>query len=328
MDFEKVNDIKSEDLLEEFDFNAFSGFSDEKNPPEIKIAAKTDDNSSHCDIDQDQDIINVIYNPSRANILLNKINKTIQKYLKSANISLREVLIIKSSSKNRNDLTKQDDYCIDVDYDRNKNNPFKSEDESSSTHSQQLPACLGQNSRNKKKNRGQITKNKINNDQSPYKKKLAHHHHTLEKPLNTGGINNKAKNFQKIFGQAVIRFIIYNKFSKKSSMLQLYEDSGLQSQKSIISFQEWIVSMGQSYSSLQMFRKVWLGYFQSFVDRKFAEILTKFTKLFLYEECLNYFTKNEGERFKDPQVLEKYTECIAIFKRGFQEPEKFISLLK
>ena len=176
MDFKTANEIESEGFFEEFDLNVFSGFSDEEKPPEIKITGKIDDYFSHCDPNQDLDIINVIYNPKRANTLLNKINKTIQKYLKLGNISLREVSIIKSTSKKRNDLEQEADYYhIDIEHDRkqNKKSPFKNEDESSSSaHSQQLLKCLGKNSRKKKKKKDKIPrKNMLNdNDQFPYKK--------------------------------------------------------------------------------------------------------------------------------------------------------------
>lgn len=77
-----------------------------------------------------------------------------------------------------------------------------------------------------------------------------------------------------------------------------------------------------------MFRRIWLGQFQSPVDRFYAEILTKATEIFLFGECYEYFKGNFAKKFKDKIVLEKYLDCIQKFKNGFKNPEKLVSLLR
>lgn len=298
-----------------------------------------------------QDIFNKRSKNNTTTPLVKAFNKKVEKLLKSGKSSLLEVCIVKP------EIQKQEDKCANsiihdekdillvlaplVELAPLSNTEFnqisvsasriiveKNSKKRKSSNQSDFECFLEnngplKNSRNscrlsKSKNMNRKTKNQVTTEISD-----SIHRKSLKK--SNVGINNKAKNFQKIFGQAVVRFILHNKFTKKSQMYQIYQTSGLKDEKSIMLFKDWVVSITRSYISLEMFRKVWLGNFQNFVDRKFAEILTKFTKLFMFEECLQYFN---GGKFKDPKVLEKYLECIEIFKSGFERPENFTTLLR
>ena len=308
-------------------------FSDDSFENTLEITSKQHFVSNLSNNDVIQDIFNKRSKNNRTTPLLKEFNKKIKKVMKSKS-SIIEVFIAKSDfnleDKCANSIIHDDkdiildDFALWTELTPASNAEFN---QASVSDSQKLV----ENNSNQLKKR----KSSKKSDNSPLNNSKNYCRSIKSKKLNVKtenklttkmrGINNKAKNFQKIFGQAVVRFILYNEFSKKSQMCQIYQASGLKDEKTIMIFKDWVISISRSYIRLEMFRKVWLGNFQNFVDRKFAEILTKFTKIFLFEECLDYF---KGGKFKDQKVVEKYLECIEIFKSGFERPENFTSLLR
>ena len=337
------------------DYNDLDVFSDESFKNDIlEITSKQHFVSNLSNNDAIQDICNETSKTNRTTPLLKDFNKKIKKVMKSGKSSILEVFVAKSEIRKQDDIWPNsiihDDKDIFLDFAPSaelthlSNTKFN---QTSVSDSQNLVET-DSNQWKKRKNSSKSDfdffmecKSPLNNSRSSCRLSKSQklnvktenkltteisdsiHIKSIKKSNVT--INIKARNFQKIFGQAVVRFILYNKFSKKSEMSEIYQTSWLKDEKTIMIFKDWVISISGSYISLEMFRKVWLGNFQNFVDRKFAEILTKFTKMFLFEGCLDYF---KGGNFKDQKVLEKYLECIEIFKSRFKRPEKFTTLLK
>ena len=337
------------------DYSQLEVFSDESfDNDTLEITTKQHFESNLSNNDAIQDIFNKKSRTNRTTPLLKDFNNKIKKVMKSGNSSILEVFVAKS------EIRKQDDICANSIIHDDKdiflylaplteltplsNNKFNQTSVSDSqilveNDSNQLKKRKSFNNSdfeyylennsplNNSKNCCRLRKSKKLNVKTENKltTEISDSIHRTSIKKSNVTINIKARNFQKIFGQAVVRFIIYNKFSKKSQMSQIYQTSGLKDKKTIMIFKDWVISIRSSYNSLEMFRKVWLGNFQNFVDRKFAEILTKFTKIFLFEECLDYF---KGGQFKDQKVLMKYLECIEIFKSRFKRPENFTKLFK
>lgn len=326
---------------EECELEVFSDGSYENDTLEITNKQRFVSNLSHNIANQD--IFNNRSKNKRTTPFFKAFNKKIEKLLKSGKSTIFEVLIEKSESQCSNYIN-NDDKEILVDLaplvhltplSNTEFNQTTASDSQTIVESNQkkrkisnqldFDCLLESNSPiNKSENSCCFSKSNVKTKFKMIAKSNDSSHKKSLKNSNVG-INNKAKNFQKIFGQAVVRFILYNKFSKKSQMCQIYQTSGLKDEKSIMIFKDWVIDISRRYISLEMFRKVWLGKFQGFVERKFAEILTKFTKIFLFEEALQYF--KEG-KFKNPEVLGKYLECIEIFKSGFEKPENFTTLLR
>jgi len=138
-------------------------------------------------------------------------------------------------------------------------------------------------------------------------------------------IGRLGRNFPKILGQAVIKFIKEQLFSDKLAVQNIYDEHGLQEQKPMAHFLEWINSIYCQYTSFSMLRKVWLQNFERQKERNFAEVLTELTSLFLHQESYYYLIKNSG-RFRNPFAVEEYMKCIPIFIQGVNHPLNFTGL--
>ena len=138
-------------------------------------------------------------------------------------------------------------------------------------------------------------------------------------------LNTKlARNFPKIFGQTVIRYIEGDIFSDKSLMRAIYDRYHLND--SIEEFKEWVGTLFSQYTTLPFFRKVWTCSFVKPKDKKFAEVLKEFTRLFLHREAYLYLIENSGKKFRNHNVIKEYMKCIPIFMQGVCFPENFRGL--
>jgi hypothetical protein len=125
----------------------------------------------------------------------------------------------------------------------------------------------------------------------------------------------------------VIHFIKEELFSDKAAVENIYKYFGLEEHKLKIRFKEWINSIFCQYTKLAMFRKVWLQQFKKHKERNYAEVLTEFTKLFLYQECYHYLIKNTGRKFRNVLVVNEYMKCIPLFVQGVHFPEEFTAFI-
>lgn len=133
-----------------------------------------------------------------------------------------------------------------------------------------------------------------------------------------------ARNFPKIFGQTVIRFIKDDLFSDKPLMRAIYDQHDLNDL--IQEFKEWVGTLFSHYTTLPFFRKVWTFSFEKPRDKKFAEVLKEFTRLFLHREAYLYLIENSGKKFRNHDVVKEYMKCIPIFMQGVCCPENFNGL--
>jgi len=145
-------------------------------------------------------------------------------------------------------------------------------------------------------------------------------HCELQKPKK---IQNHGKNFPKIFGPTVIRFILKDLFSDKAAMHDIYENFAIIDEFSMKNFKNWVNAINSHYTNINMYRKVWLLDFKEEKDRIFSNILTEFTKLFLYTESYYYFIVNSGSKFKN---AEEYLKYLPIFTKGVNQPGNFRSI--
>ena len=136
-----------------------------------------------------------------------------------------------------------------------------------------------------------------------------------------------ARNFPKIFGLTVAKFIQEDLFGDKQKLKAIYEKFGLFEKQSIVQFKNWIKEcISPEYTKLAIFRKVWKQEFLNDFERKFAAVLTELTKLFLIQEAYGYFIRNFGGKFKNKAVVLEYLKCIPIFMQGINEPERLNGL--
>jgi len=261
-----------------------------------------------------QDIIRETLVSRNNNDLLKKFNKNIKKYMDKG-FSILEVLILAEKQGLDHDDNHADNQEESFEKEFHSKKPKKQQKSQQKTIKKLKKAKTS-----KPKNSKKSLQVKINT--------LLPTENQSYSNSNIGNIKHKAKNFQKIFGQTVIRFIVFDQFSYKAPIRRLYDAYGLKDQASLMSFKDWVLLMNRFYISLSMFRRIWLGQFQSPVDRFYAEILTKATEIFLFGECYEYFKGNFAKKFKDKIVLEKYLDCIQKFKNGFKNPEKLVSLLR
>lgn len=135
------------------------------------------------------------------------------------------------------------------------------------------------------------------------------------------------RNFPKIFGLTVVRFIQEDLFDDKKQLKAIYEKFGLFEKQSIVQFKNWIKEcISTEYTKLAIFRKVWKQEFLNDFERKFAAVLTELTKLFLIQEAYGYFIRSFGRKFKNRRVVLEYLKCIPIFMQGINEPERLNGL--
>ena len=140
--------------------------------------------------------------------------------------------------------------------------------------------------------------------------------------------SNKAsmKNFPKIFGQTVIRFITQDLFTNQSDVDKIYRKYGF-NENDVIAFKNWADSNKNNYISLPVFRNVWLGIGnEDENERIFGRMLTELTGIFLYGEAFSYFLNSFGGKFRNSDVVMQYLDCIPIFIKGFNNPQYFLSL--
>lgn len=133
-----------------------------------------------------------------------------------------------------------------------------------------------------------------------------------------------ARNFPKIFGQTVIRFIKDDLFSDTFMMHAIYDQYDLND--SIQEFKDWVSCLNSQYTTLPFFRRVWSSNFRDQRDKRFAEILKEFTRLFLHREAYAYLIGNSGKKFRNHEVLKEYLKCVPIFLQGICSPESFHGL--
>jgi len=268
------------------------------------------------------------FNIEPTNAFIRTFTKIVDHYLNSGKCTLLSTEIIKTSRQK--EVIKESDLVI--------------EQESESDHPKKLSLSLF----NKKKNTSQNTKKhsrvklSLILAQKEETKKNQGSRKSLNKMLNkvsTKSINKQnpskdflsaspGKNFPKIFGRAVIRFIKEDLFSNKAAMRSIYEDSGLLENESMGRFIEWINSIAEEYGKLSIFRKVWLQDYEKDCEKQYSKALTEFTRMFLYQECYYYLIKNSGKdkRFQNCLVVEEYLKCIPVFIQGVNHPKGFQGL--
>ena len=135
-----------------------------------------------------------------------------------------------------------------------------------------------------------------------------------------------AKNFPKILGQTVIRFVMDDLFANRNAIKDIYIKYNVWENETFDEFKLWVKEMYSKYTNIPVFRKVWLQEFGNVKEDKFCYILTEMTKKFLYKESYNYFISNSGTKFKNFSVVEKYLKCIPIFIQGISQPKYFTSM--
>lgn len=135
-----------------------------------------------------------------------------------------------------------------------------------------------------------------------------------------------AKNFPKILGQTVIRFIMDDLFTNRNAIKEIYKKFNVWENETFDEFKLWVKGMYLKYTNIPVFRKVWLQEFENMKENKFCYILTEMTKIFLYKESYNYFISNSGKKFKNFRVVGKYLKCIPIFIQGISQPKFFTSM--
>lgn len=148
-----------------------------------------------------------------------------------------------------------------------------------------------------------------------------------EKSYHNPNDGQLARNFPKIFGLTVVRFIQEDLFDDKKQLKLSYEKCGFLDKQSIVQFKNWIKEcISSEYTKLAIFRKVWKQEFLNDFERKFANLLTELTKLFLIQEAYGYFIRSFGRKFKNRTVVLEYLKCIPIFMQGINEPERLNGL--
>ena len=135
-----------------------------------------------------------------------------------------------------------------------------------------------------------------------------------------------AKNFPKILGQTVIRFVMDDLFTNRNAIKDIYKKYNVWENETYDEFKLWVKGMYLKYTNIPIFRKVWLQEFGNVKEDKFCYILTEMTKNFLYKESYNYFLSHSGTKFKNFSVVGKYLKCIPIFIQGISQPKYFTSM--